>query len=339
MSCARRYTCARGVSHESKTASTARGQLVAGVLRERMAEVVLVDRLEALDQPGEVVCREVDVVRDAAIGLQLLQLGLEAVRVDPVDDLPVHLDQPAVRVVREARVARSTRRGPGPPRRSGPGSGSCPSSRASRRPRPTGPRRAAGPAGRRTASRPCAPSRARARRSRSSSPSGSSLPCSMYARHASVVIVNPAGTGRPSWSSPRARCPCRRGARARPRGLVEVVDVAVCSWSGIFPGWLPSIDSAALAARSELGHPGERTQPEPERREQPIEENERGAERRVPDGPAPQRDGRLGLHPMGLPASSRRRSTRRMMRWEISSIEAQATSSTGQPSRRCTCPA
>ena len=42
---------------------------------------------------------------DAARRLQVGERLLEAVAVDAVDDLAVHLDEPAVRVEREARVA------------------------------------------------------------------------------------------------------------------------------------------------------------------------------------------------------------------------------------------
>ena len=79
-------------------------QLLARVLRERAAELLLVDRLERRDEPPQVVLVEVGVLRDALRRLQLGERRLEAVRVDPVDDLAVHLDQPPVRVEREAGV-------------------------------------------------------------------------------------------------------------------------------------------------------------------------------------------------------------------------------------------
>src|SRR3954453_22190645 len=93
-------------------------------------------------------------------------------------------------------------------------------------------------------------------------------------------------------------------------------------WSGNLPA-TPS---------PKLGDPCERTKTEPEGREQAVEEDKRGAERRVPDGPAPLRDGRLRLH--AVVAASRRSVTTRMIRCEISSIESSLTSITGQPSRR-----
>src|SRR5689334_10441494 len=85
------------------------------------------------------------------------------------------------------------------------------------------------------------------------------------------------------------------------------------------------------AARAELGDPGEHAKAEPERREQPVEQDEGGAERGVPDGPAPLGHRRLGLHTVD---ASRRSVTTRMMRCEISSIESSLTSITGHPSRR-----
>ena len=79
-------------------------QLLARVLRERASELLLVDRLEGRDEAAQVVLVEVGVLRDALGRLQLGERRLEAVRVDPVDDLAVHLDQPPVRVEREAGV-------------------------------------------------------------------------------------------------------------------------------------------------------------------------------------------------------------------------------------------
>src|SRR5689334_5990666 len=91
-------------------------------------------------------------------------------------------------------------------------------------------------------------------------------------------------------------------------------------WSGSLP-----------APRAELGCPRERAQAEPEGREQTVEDDERRAERRVPDAPAPLGDRGLGFHPT---LASRRSVTTRMIRCEISSIESSLTSITGQPSRR-----
>src|SRR3954453_15480203 len=86
------------------------------------------------------------------------------------------------------------------------------------------------------------------------------------------------------------------------------------------------------AACAELGDPRERPEAEPVRREEAVEEDERRPEPRVPDAPAPLRDGRLGLH--AVVVASRRSVTTRMIRCEISSIDSSLTSITGQPSRR-----
>src|SRR6266513_1384077 len=97
---------------------------------------------------------------------------------------------------------------------------------------------------------------------------------------------------------------------------------------------------AATTPRAELRDPGKRAQAEPERREQPVEEDEGGAESGVPDGPAPLRDRWLGLHLAAVTrACSRRSVTKRMIRCEISSIESSLTSITGQASRRWICSA
>ena len=80
-------------------------QLVPGVLRERGSGLALVGPLVGLDEAGQVLGGQVDVLRGAALALQLRERVLEQVARDPVDDLAVHLDQPAVRVVGEAWVA------------------------------------------------------------------------------------------------------------------------------------------------------------------------------------------------------------------------------------------
>ena len=82
------------------------GELLARVLGERPAGRVLVDRLEPPDELDEVVGGQLDVLLDPALALQRGELRLEAVAVDAVDRVAVHLDQPPVRVVGEAAVAR-----------------------------------------------------------------------------------------------------------------------------------------------------------------------------------------------------------------------------------------
>ena len=79
-------------------------ELLAGVLGEPATGLVLVDPLEPRDQLGQVVVGQVDVLIDAALALEHRELLLEAVAVDAVDRLAVHLDQPSVRVVGEAAV-------------------------------------------------------------------------------------------------------------------------------------------------------------------------------------------------------------------------------------------
>ena len=81
-------------------------ELVPRVLRERAAGLLPVDPLEGLDQLGQVLGVEVDVLRCAALRLQLRQRVLEEVRRRCSSTTSaVHLDQAAVRVVGEARVA------------------------------------------------------------------------------------------------------------------------------------------------------------------------------------------------------------------------------------------
>ena len=86
-----------------------------------------------------------------------------------------------------------------------------------------------------------------ARRSRASSPPGSSPPAAMKARQASVVIVNPAGTG-----TPRARHLGEPGALAAEQrapalaGLVEVVDELRVHWLLLTIPWRSSPRSFAV---------------------------------------------------------------------------------------------
>ena len=79
-------------------------QLLARVLRKRRARLALVDLLERRDQLAEVVGGQLDVLPHAATLLEALQLAFEEMPIDTVDDLAVHLDQPAIGVAREARV-------------------------------------------------------------------------------------------------------------------------------------------------------------------------------------------------------------------------------------------
>ena len=81
-------------------------QLIARLLRERLAgglldggEVLLAQQLQRLD-------RQVGVVGGLGLGLGGLERVLEHVAADAEHDPAVHGDEPAVRVVRESRVAR-----------------------------------------------------------------------------------------------------------------------------------------------------------------------------------------------------------------------------------------
>ena len=80
-------------------------QLLARVGGEQTARLGRVDPTERRDQLGEVVAVELHVLLDPSSVLQVAQRLLEAVPVDSVHDLAVHLDQASVRVVGEALVA------------------------------------------------------------------------------------------------------------------------------------------------------------------------------------------------------------------------------------------
>ncbi len=81
-------------------------QLLARILRELAAPLLLVDGDEGVGQLLEIVGIELGVVLDPALLLHPGQCVLEQVRLDAVDDLAVHLDQAAIAVVGEAGVAR-----------------------------------------------------------------------------------------------------------------------------------------------------------------------------------------------------------------------------------------
>ena len=96
--------CARRVPRIEDGADCAL-ELSSCILGEGAAGLLLVDALEGLDQLGEIGLGEVGVLLDAARRLQVGERLLEAVALDPLHDLAVHLDQPPVGVVGEARVA------------------------------------------------------------------------------------------------------------------------------------------------------------------------------------------------------------------------------------------
>ena len=81
-------------------------QLLACVLRKRSLGLLLEDVLERLDELREVVGRQVDVLLDATLALEVCERLLEAVPVDALHDLAVHLDEAPVGVLCEAAVPR-----------------------------------------------------------------------------------------------------------------------------------------------------------------------------------------------------------------------------------------
>src|SRR5262249_61776714 len=81
-------------------------QLSSRILREGVSGLLRVDVLERRYEFLEVAGVEVDVLRHAARLLERGERVLEAVGVDSVHDLAVHLDQASVGVVREPRVIR-----------------------------------------------------------------------------------------------------------------------------------------------------------------------------------------------------------------------------------------
>ena len=93
----------------------------------------------------------------------------------------------------------------------------------------------------------------------------------------------------------------------------------------------------APAAGAELRQPGKSSEPQPDRRQQHVEDDEGEAEEAPPQSPAPQGHRRLRFHlASGAAASAFRPSTVRRIRWAVSSIESSEMSITGHPSRFCT---
>ena len=80
-------------------------QLLARVLREPASGLLAVHVFVGLDQLREVVVRELDVLLHATRVLQIGQRLLEAVCVDAIHDLAVHLDETPVGVARKTRIA------------------------------------------------------------------------------------------------------------------------------------------------------------------------------------------------------------------------------------------
>ena len=80
------------------------GELHARIGREVLAGAVAVELFERVRELLEVDGAQLGVELDSAVGLERRDRCFERLRLDPGDDLAVHLDQPAVGVVREVRV-------------------------------------------------------------------------------------------------------------------------------------------------------------------------------------------------------------------------------------------
>src|SRR5262249_19636423 len=88
---------------------------------------------------------------------------------------------------------------------------------------------------------------------------------------------------------------------------------------------------------TELRHPGEGAQPDPDRREQDVEEEIPDQQDDTPKCPAPERDARLRGHRATCAFTSpARSSTTRRTRFAVSSIDSSEISIPGQRSRRWT---
>ncbi len=173
-------------------------QLRVRVARELVARRLAVDALEAPDQLAQPVLAQLEVAAGSLLVLETCQLPLEAMAIDAVDDLAVHLEETPVGVQGESRVAGRPARAPRPsstfrprlrivsiipgieiaaPERTETSSGSL----ASPNRFPV-----------------CSSSRATLPRISSSRPLGNLPPERMYSTQTSVVTTNPVGTGIPS---------------------------------------------------------------------------------------------------------------------------------------------
>ena len=81
-------------------------ELVLGILGERLADVLLIDRLVASDQLLEVIGAEVGVEGDAALVLERMEFVLEVLVVDAHGRRAEHVDEPSIAVVSEAGIVR-----------------------------------------------------------------------------------------------------------------------------------------------------------------------------------------------------------------------------------------
>ena len=80
-------------------------ELLVRILREGLVLVILVDLLEDDDELLEIVGVQINVVRDALVGLHLVDLFLEQALGDAHDDVSKHLHKAAIAIVGKARVA------------------------------------------------------------------------------------------------------------------------------------------------------------------------------------------------------------------------------------------
>ncbi len=303
-------------------------QLVARVLRERAARLLLVDRLEHSDESAQVVGVEIRVLLHAFRLLHVGQALLEAVRVDAVDHLAVHLHEAAVRVEGEAVVAGLLRE----------------------------------PLGRNVAEAEVEDRVHHPRhRDRRTGTYGDEQRIARVAEALAGTLLEPgdvlcdlvlepvgetltlrhvgaAGVGRDREAGRDRNAdlghlgePGALAAQQLPAGagaVVEVVD------KGHRDANLPtaSAGSARVAARTHLREQPRDADPEPHREEDHVEEDERGSHQRKPQRPAPRWNRCLLLH--ALAAAALRRSTIRSTRCAVSSIDSSDTSTTGQPSCR-----
>ena len=80
-------------------------ELILRVLGKRLLDVLLIDGLVAADQLLQVVGVQVGVELDAALFLERVELVLERLVLDPHRRRAEHIDQPAIAVVGEPRIA------------------------------------------------------------------------------------------------------------------------------------------------------------------------------------------------------------------------------------------
>ena len=79
-------------------------QLLLGILGELFADLGLILGLELVSQLFEILGRKLCIELDAALLLHLVDEGLEVLLADLHDDVGIHLDEPAVRVICKAGI-------------------------------------------------------------------------------------------------------------------------------------------------------------------------------------------------------------------------------------------